>query len=146
MSASNVVKVADEDRYMLCVVYSPSRLPLRGKDKRVDLVSPRTLEVAAWSYLAKGAPTGMWHEDGHDGVARCVESYLYRNPVPWDVNGDGSLVVKEGDWLAGFILSTGAWGLFKSGEIGGVSFQGSCGRKPASADAVARVRKELEHV
>ncbi len=137
----NVVKSSDEDRYLLTVVYSPNTLPLRGVDDRVDLASPRVLEKAAWSYLRKGCPTGMGHRDGHENEAVCVESYIYRNPVSWDVNGDGALVVTKGDWLAGFILSPAQWRLFKSGEIGGVSFQGSARRKPASGKALARIQE-----
>lgn len=135
-----VLKAIAEDRFLLMVIYSPSTMPKRGKDGKTDLASPRVLEKAAWSYLQKGARTGMFHEDGYDDQAVCVESYIYRNPVPWDVRGDGSLVVKRGDWIGGFILSKAAWNLYKAGEIGGVSLQGGCGRKPASREALARVK------
>ena len=137
--SGNVIKSSDEDRFLLCVVYS-GRLPKKGVDGHIDLAPDDVLEKAAWSYLVKGAQTGMWHEDGHDGEAVCVESYIHRAP-DWDVNGDGSLIVQKGDWLAGFVLSDAAWRLYKAGRIGGVSFQGSCDRKPAGAKAIARAKE-----
>ena len=136
----NVLKSSEEDRFLLCVVYSPHTMPLRGMDGKTDLASPKVLEKAAWSYLAKGGRTGMFHKPGHEDEARCVESGIYRGP-DWDVNGDGSLIVRKGDWLAGFVLSKPAWSLYKSGDIGGVSLQGTCRRKPASDKAIARIKK-----
>ena len=135
-----LLKSNEEDHFLLMVAYSPHRMPLRGKDKRIDLASPRVLEKACWRFMAKGAKTGMWHEEGHGEEAVCVENYVYRNPVAWDVHGDGSLLVKEGDWIVAFILGDSAWDLYKSGRIGGVSMQGAAGRKAASAESLARVR------
>lgn len=139
---AGVLKSSDEDQYLLTVVYSPNRMPIRGADGKTDVASPRVLEKACWMWMAKGAKTGMWHETGHDHEAVCVESYIYRNPVPWVVkHPDGTeTVIKEGDWLAGFVLSNHAWGLYKSGRIGAVSMQGDAGRKAPSAETLARVK------
>ena len=135
-----ILKAEDERRFLLTVVYSPHRMPLRGADKRTDLATPEVLEKACWVYTLKGLGTGMWHEDGHREDAVCVENYVYRGP-DWslkDTEGN-TQVVKAGDWLAGFILSPRAWNLFKSGRVRGVSMQGAAGRKRASAEALALV-------
>lgn len=137
-----VLKAEDEKRFLLTVVYSPHRMPLRGKDGRTDLASADVLEKACWYYAAKaGLGTGMWHEDGHEHEAVCVENYIYRGP-DWamkDAAGN-EVTVKAGDWLAGYLCSPRAWDLYKSGQIGGVSMQGAARRKPVSAEALARVR------
>lgn len=137
-----VLKSRDEDHFLLTVVYSPHRMPLRGADGKTDLASPRVLEKACWRFMAKGARSGMWHEAGHEAEATCVENYMYRNPVPWIVeHPDGSrTVVKEGTWLAGFILSDRAWAEYKAGRLGGVSMQGDAGRMAPSAESLARVK------
>lgn len=132
-----IIKSNDEDRFLLMVAYSPHQMPLRGKDGRTDLASPKVLEKAAWLFMAKGGKTGMWHEPGHEGEAIVVENGIHRGPS-WDVHGDGSLVIKAGDWLVGLILSPAAWSLYKQGKISGVSLQGSAGRKPATQKAIAR--------
>lgn len=136
-----VLKARDEDRFLLMVAYSPNRMPLRGADGKTDLASPRVLEKACWHFMAKGAKTGMWHESGHESEAVCVENYVYRNPVSWAVkNGEHETVIKEGDWIVGFVLSEPAWEMYKAGEIGGVSMQGAASRKKPSAETLARSR------
>ncbi len=140
-----VVKASPERRFLLMVVYSPHRMPFKGADKRTDLVSPEVLERAAWNYAAKGFGTGMWHEPGHEDEAVCVENTIWRAP-DWhltDAAGNPQ-VVKAGDWLAGFILSPGAWRKYQEGLIGGVSMQGDARRKPASPEALARVMRSAE--
>lgn len=134
----HVVKANDEDRFLLMVAYSPHRMPLRGKDGRTDVVSPSVLEKACWQYRANGLGTGMWHEAGHGDEAMCVENSIYRGP-DWDVHKDGSLVVKAGDWLVGFVLSPHAWSLYKAGKIGGVSLDGRAGRKKPSPETLALI-------
>ena len=137
-----VCKADEEDQFLLMVAYSPNMMPLRGADKHIDVASPRVIEKGAWSFMAKGAKTGMWHSEGHGDEAICVENGIYRNPVPWDVYEDGTFLVKMGDWLVGFILSDYAWGLYKSGQIGGVSMQGGARRKPATAESLERIRSK----
>lgn len=136
-----IIKAEDERRFLLTVVYSPHRMPLRGADKRTDLASPQVLEDACWKYAMNGLGTGMWHEEGHADEAVCVENTVYRGPdwVLKDAAGNEQ-VIKSGTWLAGYILSPHAWELYKSGRIGGVSLDGRAGRKRASAEALARVK------
>lgn len=134
---NSVIKSSDADRYLLTVVYSCHKRPGRGADRRLDVVSPRVLELGAWQFMRNGGRVGMFHEPGHEGAATLVESSIYRGP-PWDVHGDGSVVIKAGDWLAGLILTPPAWALYKSGKIRGVSLQGDADRKPASAATLAR--------
>jgi putative serine protease XkdF len=140
MESGAILKAEEARRYLLTVVYSPHRMPLRGADKKVDLATPEVLEKACWVYTIKGLGTGMWHEDGHAEEAVCVENYVYRGPdwVLKDAAGNEQ-VIKAGTWLAGYILSPRAWSMYKSGRIGGVSMQGAAGRKPASAEALALV-------
>lgn len=138
--AGTILKASDERRYLLTVVYSPHRMPLRGADHKVDLATPDVLEKACWHYALKGLGTGMWHEDGHADEAVCVENYVYRGPN-WTVKdaAGNEQVIKAGTWLAGYILSPHAWDLYKSGRIGGVSMQGAAARKKPSAEALALV-------
>jgi len=140
VSVEAILKAQEDRRYLLTVVYSPHRMPLRGADHKIDLATPDVLEKACWVYAVKGLGTGMWHEDGHGDEAVCVENYIYRGP-DWTVKdvAGGEQVIKAGTWLAGFVLSPGAWDLYKSGRIGGVSMQGAAGRKKASAEALALV-------
>lgn len=138
-----ILKSQDERRFLLTVVYSPHRMPLRGADKKIDLASPEVLEDACWKYAMNGLGAGMWHEPGHENEAVCVENQIYRGP-DWtlkDAKGN-EVTIKAGDWLAGYILSPHAWDLYKSDQIGGVSMQGGAGRKKASPEAISRVRSE----
>lgn len=140
METGAILKAEDERRYVLTVVYSPHRMPLRGADKKVDLATPEVLEKACWVYTLKGLGTGMWHEDGHAEEAACVENYVYRGP-DWTLKdaAGNEQVIKAGTWLAGYILSPKAWSMYKNGLIGGVSMQGAAGRKRASAEALALI-------
>lgn len=145
VSFSTVVKASDEDRFLLLVVYDPNRMPLRGADQRVDLASPRVLEKACWRFMENGARGGLNHEPGHPEAIRCVENYVYRNPVPWVTDHpDGSqTVVKAGTWLAGFILDEPTWADYKAGKYSGVSMQGDAARIPATAESLARATGDV---
>lgn len=136
-----VVKADPECRFLLTVAYSPNRLPARGADGYLDVVSPDVLEKAAWRFMDNGHEAGLWHEEGHAQEARVVESSIYRGPH-WVIKAtDGSeQVIEAGDWLVGFILSDAAWGLYKSGRIGGASPQGGASRRLASTETLARQR------
>jgi hypothetical protein len=48
--------------------------------------------------------------------------------------------VREGDWLVKVEWAEDAWRLIKSGEIGGVSMQGSARRAKPAAGTVAGLR------
>ena len=144
VASGTVLKTSDEQRFVLMVLYSPNRMPHRGADRKIDVVSPDVLEKACWRFTDNGLRVGLFHEPGHDGAAKCVENYIYRNPIPWVVEGpDGKKqVIKAGDWIGGFILDPPTWGMYKSGLIGGASPQGTAGRKPASDETLARINGE----
>lgn len=117
-------------RFVLGLAYQAGRDPRiqKGADGGRDFFAPAALEKAAWSYLRQGAEVGLFHSDDPAAIGRAtaVESYVYRNPVPWVVSDD--LVVKKGDWVLGAILDPGAWELYKQGRITGWSPQGHARR------------------
>lgn len=126
-----VLKADDEKRYLLTVALAANRVdPSVGMDGFRDFAGPAVVEKSAWDFIRKGPKAGLWHEQGHGDAAEIVESYIWRAD-PWVVKGqDGSeTTIMPGDWLVGMILSPEAWGLYKSGEIGGVSVQGRCRRR-----------------
>jgi len=117
-----------EQRYVLGIAYQAGPDPRiqRGADGGRDYFTAEELEKAAWSFLKNGPAHGLFHVDGTEGAATCVESYVYRGP-DWDLGDD--IVVKAGDWLVGAILDERAWDLVKSGEVTGWSPQGSATRR-----------------
>ena len=116
-------------KFCLGVAYQAGPDPriARGQDGGRDFFTPRELEKAAWSFMLSGQQVGIGHADGTTGAARPVESYLYRNPVPWVVAPD--LVVRKGDWVLGALLEDHSWGLAKAGKVTGWSPQGSGHRR-----------------
>ncbi|MDE2104335.1 MAG: hypothetical protein KGL39_44265 [Patescibacteria group bacterium] len=137
-----VLKADEENRFVLLMAYSPNHIPQRGQDQFIDVARPMVLEKACWRFMDNGAKAGLWHEPGHENEARVVENYIYRNPEPWVIKGNNGQeqVIKQGDWIVGFILSPTAWGLYKQGLIGGASPQGSAGRRRADPGFVAQLR------
>lgn len=138
-----VMKEGAEDRYLLTVAYPAMRLEKNmAADGHRDFASERVVEIAAWRFMQKGAQLGMWHQEGFEQAAECVESYIYRNPVPWDIPmPDGSTQqVCKGDWCVGSILQPPTWALYKAGLIGGMSPQGRAARGPASDSRLAELR------
>lgn len=133
---------SEEDRYLLAVVYSPSRLPLRGADGKTDLVSPRELEKACWRFAENGFRTGLNHKPGNPGACRVVESWIHRGK-PWRVTGpDGTVTtVRKGTWLVGLVLDEPTWAAYKAGQFTGVSFQGETNRRPATTRALRRIKE-----
>ncbi len=143
--------MADERRFCMGVAYQAGPDPriAKGVDGGRDYLEPEELELAAWSFMLKGQQHGLFHVEGSEGAARPVESFIYRNPVPWVVSDDaavqkalaglavdaencagpGDLVVRPGDWCLGAILSPPAWDLYKSGRVGGWSPQGTARRR-----------------
>ena len=139
--SGTVLKSVDEDRFVLMGIYSPNRVPGRGADTFIDLVSPRVLEKACWRFMDNGARV-IWGHKTEKAQGRCVENYIYRNPIPWEVDlGDGRWEkVEKDDWVAGFLLEPEPWAAYKSGLIGGASLEGPAARAPASEEVLARVR------
>jgi hypothetical protein len=140
-ASGTVLKSLEEDRFLLLAIYSPHRMPHRGADTFKDLVSPRVLERACWRFMQNGAKTIMGH--GSDELAaECVENGIYRNPIPWEIDlGNGQKeIIRQGDWIAGFLLTPPTWAAYKSGQIGAASFEAKTRRIPATEESLARVR------
>ncbi len=136
-----VVKADEENRFLLLVAYSPNKMPKRGADGYIDIVSAKVLEKACWRFTDNGLKVGLWHEAGQETPGRIVENYIYRGP-DWVLKGGGGVeqVIKADDWLVGIICTPRTWNLYKSGRIGGASPQGSAGRQPASDDLLTKLR------
>ena len=141
--AALVVKSNEELRYTLAVAYPADKADVAiAADGFRDFASKSAVREAAWEYLKKSRQVGLRHQDGTEGAGETVESFLWPGD-DWVVKAaDGSEhVVKNGDWLVGTIWSPEAWELVKSGEITGVSMQGSAVRRKPSAEAVANLRR-----
>lgn len=107
-----------------------------------DFAGPQAVEDAAWSYLQKSPLVGLWHKEGTTGAGAVTESYIYRGP-DWRLTAaDGSeQVIKAGDWLLGIVWTPESWQLIKSGQVRGVSMQGSAVRRQPDAETLATLRK-----
>lgn len=121
---------AKPQRYVLGIAYQAGPDPriVTGADGSRDYFSPEELEKAAWNFMRTTRSIGLFHEDGTEGHAEVVESYIYRGP-DWDL-GNG-VVVKAGDWLIGCILDPIAWQLYLNGDLTGFSPQGKAKRRSA---------------
>ena len=144
----------EEMQFLLGIAYQAGPDPriAKGADGGRDFFSAAELERAAHSFMLKGQQHGLFHVDGTEGAARPVESYIYRNPVPWVVSDDADvekavarlaaeaealagpddLVVRKGDWCLGSILNDAAWELYKTGRLNGFSPQGVARRRRAA--------------
>ncbi|MDQ0241170.1 XkdF-like putative serine protease domain-containing protein [Arthrobacter bambusae] len=122
------------DRLVVGLAYQAGPDPriAKGADGGRDFFTPRELELASRTYLRKGTGliTGLFHEDGTEGHAQVVASYIYRNPEPWLI--DGVVVAKQGDWVLEAILDEPAWQMVQKGQITGWSPQGSAIRRSRS--------------
>lgn len=118
-----------EDQFLYGAAYQagPSPLIRRGADGGLDMFSARELEKAAWSFMLGGHQHGLFHADGTEGIAKTVESGIYRNPVPWVISDD--LIIRKGDWTLGVLVNDEGWALYKQGKIGGLSPQGAAKRR-----------------
>lgn len=141
----------EEQRLLIGIAYQAGADPRiqKGQDGGRDYFDAAELEKAAHSFMLSGQQHGLFHVDGTEGAARPVESFIYRNPVPWLVSdraevhkalaelavevekcaGPDDLIVRDGDWCLGAILSPKAWDLYKSGKINGWSPQGVARRR-----------------
>jgi putative serine protease XkdF len=150
--ATRVLKSEAERRYSLHVVYPADKADVaRALDGHRDFASKAVVEDAAWNYMRRYREVGAFHTEEQaaavgatmkaTGAAELVESYVYRGP-DWAIKAeDGSeVLVKAGDWLAGFIWSPEDWELLKDGKIGGVSVEGKARRRKPTAEAVAGLR------
>jgi hypothetical protein len=120
-------------RYVLGIAYQAGKDPriATGADGGRDYFTAEELEKAAWAFAKRTDRTiGLFHEDGTEGHAEVVESYIYRGH-PWvvDATPGHEVIVKAGDWLIGAVLNETAWKLYEQGHITGFSPQGSAKRK-----------------
>ena len=144
--AAHLVKSQPERRYTLHVAY-PANKPDLGvaADGFRDFAGTQAVEDAAWNYMLKSRSVGLWHQQGTDGSGDVVESYVYRGP-DWTLTAaDGTTqTIKSGDWLLGIVWTPESWDLVKSGQIRGVSMQGSAVRRKPSPESLASLRKETD--
>lgn len=114
-------------RYVLGLAYQAGPDPriMRGADGGRDYFTPDELEKAAWQFMQGPREVGINHADGTCGVAKTVESYIYRGP-DWP-QADGS-IVKAGDWLLGVQVDEPTWADIEKGRITGFSPQGAARR------------------
>lgn len=147
-----LLKSEAERRYTLNVVYPADKADIaKAADGHRDFASKAVVEDAAWNYMRQYREVGAFHTPEHAaaagttmkaaGAAELVESYIYRGP-DWPIQAaDGSeVVIKAGDWLAGFIWTPETWADIQAGKIGGVSVEGAARRRKPSAEAIANLR------
>jgi hypothetical protein len=131
----------EEQRFVLGIAYQAGPDPRikRGIDGGRDWFSKAELERAAWSYMRSGCPQmNAFHTDGTEDCAEPVESFIWRWG-DWDV-GDG-IVVKDGDWCLGAILSPRMWELHKAGKVNAFSPQGTARRRQVQKEGAMTVAK-----
>lgn len=152
IAARLLLKSDTARRYSLHVVYPADKADIgKALDGHRDFASKAVVEDAAWNYMRLYREVGTFHTPEQaaaagatlksGGAAELVESYIYRGP-DWAIQAaDGSeVVVKSGDWCAGFIWSPEDWQLLVDGKIGGVSVEGKARRRRPTADAIANLR------
>lgn len=127
-----IVKMENEQRYTLSVVYPASAQDNPKPDFHGDIMSQEELEKSAWGFMAKGTDRiGLMHRPGTQGAGRVVESYIWRGPE-WKMQDAGGKEqsVSPGDWVMGIVWEPAAWEQIKQGGITGLSLQGAA-RKEA---------------
>jgi putative serine protease XkdF len=142
-----VVKADPERRYTLNVIYPADKADIdKALDGHRDFASKAAVEDAAWDYMRNYREVGTFHPEFTgkgvgEGAAEVVESYIYRGP-DWAIKAaDGSeVVIKAGDWLAGFVWEPQPWADIQNGNIGGVSVFGGAKRRKPDPAAVANLR------
>lgn len=117
-------------RYILAIAYlaGPDERIVTGADGNRDYFTEAELEKAAWAFMQGPREIGLYHEDGTEGHAAVVESYIERSPQPFELGGE---TVTPGSWLIGLILDDTAWSLYQAGHITGLSPQGQAKRRSA---------------
>ena len=82
-----------------------------------------------------------FHVEGTEDCAVPVESFIWRWP-DWDT-GDG-IVVKDGDWSLGAILSPRMWARTRPGKVNGYSPEGTARRRRVAKEGAVpspRIRR-----
>ena len=118
----------EEQRFVLGIAYQAGPDPriTKGADGGRDYFTKEELEKACWSYMRNGPRMNAFHVEGTEDCAEPVESFIWRWD-DWDA-GDG-IVVKDGDWLLGSILSPRMWDAKKAGRVNGYSLEGTAWRR-----------------
>lgn len=110
--AQTIKKSDDELQIVWGEVYIPD-IP----DSQGDFATAETIQKAAYEFIAKGKVNQIGIEHAPEkGKAVIVESFIARK-------GDPDFI--EGSWVLGVhIPNETTWGLVKSGELNGFSFEG----------------------
>lgn len=135
----DVAKGGKPMRFVLGAAYQPGKDPriAKGVDGGRDYLTEAELEKAAHSFMLNGQQHGLFHVDGTTGMglARPVESMVYRNSIPWVVPAPGGgppVMIRKGTWLLGALLNDKGWQMYLDGKVGGWSPQGVARRRRAS--------------
>lgn len=141
-AAVNIIKTVPSRQYSLGPAYPAMVAPGRGADGFNDFISEDALEKAAWSWMAKHREIGLFHQDGLEGHATVVESYIYRGP-DWHVVSpvDGQeYVIKSGTWMLGTIWDDSGWDLVERRLVNGWSPEGGAHRAVPTPERLAQLR------
>lgn len=141
-AAVNIIKTVPTRRYSLGPAYPAMVAPGTGADGFNDFISEEALERAAWSWMTKSREIGLFHQDGLEGHATVVESYLWRGP-DWHVTSpiDGNeYVIKAGTWMLGTIWDEHGWDLVQRGLVNGWSPEGGARRAVPTPERLAQLR------
>ena len=133
--------MADEpQRFVLGIAYQAGPDPriTKGADGGRDFFTKEELEKAAWSFMRNGPRMNAFHVEGTEDCAQPVESFIWRWD-DWDA-GDG-IVVKDGDWLLGSILSPRMWSAHKAGKVSGYSPEGTARRRRVAKEGAVPIAK-----
>lgn len=141
-AAVNIVKTVPSRHYSLGPAYPAMLAPGKGADGFNDFISEDALEKAAWSWLIKHREIGLFHQDGLEGHASPVESYIYRGP-DWRVVSpvDGKeYVIKAGTWMLGTVWDDHGWNLVERRLVNGWSPEGGASRAVPTPERLAQLR------
>ena len=141
-AAVNIIKTVPSRHYSLGPAYPAMVAPGTAADGFNDFISEEALEKAAWSWMSKHRTIGLFHQDGLEGHADVVESYIYRGP-DWAVTSpvDGKeYVIKAGDWMLGTIWDDRGWELVEAGLVNGWSPEGGAHRSVPTPERLAQLR------
>lgn len=142
-AAVNIVKTVPSRHYSLGPAYPAMVAPGRGADGFNDFISEEALEKAAWSWMSKSREIGLFHQDGLEGHATVVESYLWRGP-DWHVTSpvdQKEYVIKAGTWMLGTIWDDHGWELVQRGLVNGWSPEGGAARATPTPERLAQLRR-----
>jgi hypothetical protein len=141
-AAVNIIKTVPSRHYTLGPAYPAMVAPGKGADGFNDFISEDALEKAAWSWMSKHRTIGLFHQDGLEGHADVVESYIYRGP-DWHVTSPvdkQEYVIRPGTWMLGVTWDDTGWDLVERGLVNGWSPEGAAQRSVPTAERMAQLR------